>query len=86
MPYVIQEKRPALDIVVQSMARVFKEGGIKIDGDLNYVLYALCKRHVKPSYNNYKNFRGELRECADEIGRRLLAPYEDGKIEENGDI
>jgi hypothetical protein len=86
MPYVVQEKRPALDIVVQSMARVFKEGGIKADGDLNYVLYAYCKRYIKPSYNNYKNFRGELRECADEIKRRLLDPYEDEKIEENGDV
>lgn len=101
---------------------------IKINGDLNYLLYALCKRHVKPSYNNYKkyltklvgrnymihslgdlpeviwqfyskskfgeiplgikhnNFVGELECCVLEIYRRLISPYEDEKISENGDV
>jgi hypothetical protein len=90
MPYVIQEKRPVLDIIVQAMARVYNTieplQGIKADGDLNYVLFAFCKRHVKPSYNNYKNYIGELRQCATEIERKLLAKYEDEKIEENGDV
>lgn len=91
MPYVVQEYRPVLDIIVQSMARVYGQPpdapvGLKIDGDLNYILFAFCRRHVKPSYNNYKNFCGELRQCATEIERRLLGPYEDGKILENGDV
>jgi hypothetical protein len=60
--------------------------GVRADGDLNYILYAFCKRHVNPSYNNYKNFCGELRQCATEIERRLLGPYEDEKILENGDV
>ncbi len=95
MPYVIPEKRPVLDIIVQSMATVYdvpkgpyySDGStLKVDGDLNYVLFAFCKRHVKPSYNNYKNYIGELRQCATEIERKLLAKYEDEKIEENGDV
>jgi hypothetical protein len=56
------------------------------NGDLNYILYAYCKRHVLPSYNNYKNYCGELRQCATEIERRIIAEYEDKKIDENGDI
>ena len=36
--------------------------------------------------DNYKNFIGELRQCANEIERRMLAPYEDEKIKENGDV
>jgi len=91
MPYVLQEKRPILDIIVQAMSRVYGKPGevpvsLKVDGDLNYILFAFCKRHVPPSYNNYKNFRAELLECAGEIKRRLLDPYEDQKIEENGDV
>lgn len=95
MPYVIKEKRPVLDIIVQAMARVYdvpkgpyySDGSkLKADGDLNYILFAFCKRHVKPSYNNYKNFRAELLESAGEIKRRLLDPYEDQKKEENGDV
>lgn len=82
MPYIKQRSRPAMDKIVDEMAR----GSVTADGDLNYILFAFCKRHVKPSYNNYKNFLGELNEAAEEIRRRLLAPYEDQKIVENGDV
>ena len=82
MPYVTQDVRPELDSIVDMM----NFHGVKANGDLNYILYAFCKRHIAPSYNNYKNFCGELRQCATEIERRLLGPYEDTKIIENGDV
>ena len=82
MPYVTQEKRPELDVIVEGMNEI----GVQANGDLNYILYAFCKRYVKPSYNNYKNFCGELRQCATEIERRIIGPYEDEKIKENGDV
>jgi len=82
VPYVKSEKRRALDEIVSKM----KQAGVKADGDLNYILFAFCSRHITPGYGNYKNYRGELRECADEIGRRFLAPYEDMKKDENGDV
>lgn len=82
MPYVKQERRPRLDLVIADMVAA----NIKADGDLNYVLFAFCKRYVKPSYNNYKNFIGEIHQAATEIERRLLASYEDEKIKENGDV
>lgn len=82
MPYILKENRPAMDKIVAEM----EFADVRADGDLNYILYAFCKRHVKPSYNNYKNFCGELRQCATEIERRLLGPYEDIKIIENGDV
>jgi len=82
MPYIKQEDRKAMDLVVATM----NVADVKVNGDLNYILYAFCKRCVTPSYNNYKNFCGELRQCAAEIERRLLGPYEDTKIEENGDV
>ena len=82
MPYINQKRRDEIDGIVDLM----REKDIKADGDLNYILYAFCKRFVKPSYNNYKNFCGELRQCVTEIERRLLGPYEDLKIKENGDV
>jgi hypothetical protein len=82
MPYIKQERRPDCDLVV----KVMKEVKVVANGDLNYILYKLCKETVKPSYNNYKNFCGELRQCATEIERRILATYEDQKMEENGDV
>jgi hypothetical protein len=81
MPYIDPIKRPKLDILIGLL-----DENLKFDGDLNYVLYALCKRHVKPSYNNYKNYLGELHECEEEIRRRLLRVYENKKMRENGDV
>lgn len=82
MPYIQKERREKIDHLVSLM----QEAGIKADGDLNYLLYAFCKRHIEPSYNHYKNYCGELRQCVTEIERRLLGPYEDLKITENGDV
>ena len=83
MPYIKQEQRPKLDELVEDMNSKYL---IEANGDLNYVLFAFCKRYVHSSYNSYKNFCGELRQCATEIERRILGPYEDTKIEENGDV
>lgn len=82
MPYIQDYRRERLDGIVEDLN--FYD--VKADGDLNYILYAFCKRYVEPSYNNYKNFCGELRQCATEIERHLLGPYEDTKIAENGDV
>lgn len=82
MPYIKQENRTAMDEVVDLMEEV----GVKADGDLNYILFKYCKYKIPLSYNNIKNFCGELRQCATEIERRILANYEDQKIIENGDV
>jgi hypothetical protein len=82
MPYVKQERRIELNFVVESMRRA----DIMADGDLNYVLFKFCKEAIKPSYNNYKNFCAELNEAAEEIRRKMLAPYEEIKEKENGSI
>jgi len=80
VPYIPQNKRPPLDIIVRQMADV------KPNGELNYLLFAYALRNIKPSYNNYKELIGELNCAIEEIRRRLLDPYEDLKIKENGDV
>ena len=82
MPYIKKEQRPTMNKIVDLMSAI----GIEANGDLNYVLYAYCKYYIPITYNSYKNFCGELRQCATEIERRLLAPLEDEKITENGDV
>ena len=82
MPYIKGSRRNVVSRVVTAMEEV----GIRADGDLNYILFKFCKYNIEPSYNNYKNFIGELNETVAEIRRQLLAPYEDKKIEENGDV
>lgn len=71
-----------MDLVVRAMC----DADVRANGDLNYILFKFCKNFIPPSYGNYKNFCAELRQCATEIERRLLGPYEDIKIEENGDV
>lgn len=82
MPYVEQERRPDLDVIVKLM----KEKNIKANGDLNYILVKYCKEYVDASYNNFKNYKGELSEAADWIGEIFLKPYEFIKRDENGDV
>jgi len=85
MPYIEQKFRPNLDELVNKMLRC----GVHRDGLLNYVLFKLCKESNKgkfESYSNYKSYIGELNECVVEIRRRLLAPYEDLKRKEHGDV
>lgn len=82
MPYIPSDKRPQKDKVVDAMIKA----EVVVDGDLNYILYKYCKYHYPHSYNNLKNFCGELRQCATEIERRILSKYEDEKILENGEV
>lgn len=82
MPYIDKKLRFSCDEVIKKMMQM----NIQADGRLNYILFKFCKEEVKPSYNNYKNYIGELQECVTEIRRKLLAEYEDKKIIENGDI
>ena len=84
MPYVTKETREYLQPLSHEMLKFMLE--LQEPGILNYILFNHCVHFVNPSYTNYKNFIGELNECVAEIRRRLLAPYEDKKIEENGDI
>lgn len=82
MPYIKESRRDEVDHIVDAMVKA----RVDAKGDLNYILFKFCKLHVATSYNNYKNFIGELMQCATEIERRLLGPYEDEKRKENGDI
>ena len=82
MPYIRQNRRGQLEDLLVSMM----EHSIVADGDLNYLLYTYFYRYRPMSYDRIKNYCGELRQCATEIERTLLGPYEDEKIKEYGGI
>lgn len=56
-----------------------------IKGHLNYLLFKIAKDYCE-NYKDYSDFIGELESAKLEIYRRLVAPYEDEKIKENGDV
>lgn len=80
MPYIKKERRKELEHIVELLK------DISPNGEINYLLFTYCKRYVTPSYNNYKELIGELHCSISEIERRFLHPYEDKKIQENGDV
>lgn len=80
MPYIRKEFRQALTPVAS------KPIG---PGELNFVLTTVCNQYIKDgglSYASVNDVIGAL-ECAKlEMYRRQVAPYEDKKKEENGDV
>lgn len=83
MPYIQNyEDRGKLNVMVKRFTHCF---GLNFTGHLNYFLFKLAKTQCK-RYSDYAAFIGELEAAKLEIYRRLIAPYEDKKIEENGDV
>ena len=111
MPYVTQERRPALDEVIHELIKAeldvgdmeeflfhlalnvralwhtthldkalekSRSVGIKPNGDINYILFKYCKYHIRPSYNNYKTFMGEIHVAMNRVhpkGRKFIDEY-----------
>jgi hypothetical protein len=84
MPYIKLMKRVPMEVHLNGLATHLTNGG-----DMNYCFSMLCKHFIETfgeSYANYSTCISSL-ECAKlELYRRKIAPYEDQKIEENGDI
>lgn len=81
MPYIKKEDRPQFTAV--------ETVSPKTAGELNYCITTLVTQYLKQetvSYAKINEVVGVL-ECAKlELYRRLAAPYEDTKIQENGDV
>lgn len=138
MPYVLPERRPALNPIVEELSGIdfkmgdlinlllslagiseplnkfskvdelIKKADVKVNGDINYILFKYAKYYINPSYGAYKTFMGEIyeavyqiqqydnwrfrgfideyREAAEWIRIKLLVPYEEKKLLENGDV
>lgn len=59
-------------------------------GELNYLLTEVVLeflyRNETPRYQDMNDAIGALEGCKLELYRRLVSPYEDVKIKENGDV
>ena len=85
MPYIKQERREEFAEIGSSG----KHPPMDVAGELNYEITLKALRFLNQhgtSYATINNIIGAL-ECAKlEFYRRLAAPYEDTKIQENGDV
>lgn len=78
MPYIEEERReffPRYNLVC-------------CPGDLNYAITQQIKSFLgtKPNYDKFNAAVGVLESAKLELYRRMIAPYEDKKKEENGDV
>lgn len=63
--------------------------GILTSGELNYVLTEQLREYIRNhglSYQTINDVVGALEGAKLEFYRRVAAPYEDKKIEDNGDV
>jgi hypothetical protein len=84
MPYIKKDDRPFFDTHLNSIGPHTTS-----KGDLNYCVTQLALHYIKAhgkSYTNISEAASALVDAADEIKRRLLGPYENQKIKENGDL
>jgi hypothetical protein len=87
MPYILPEDRlklkPATDAIVAAV------DASTTAGDLNYMISLMVKAYVDAKGLRYEHLNavvGALDSCKAEFQRRVVAPYEDSKIAENGDV
>jgi len=76
MPYIKKEDRKG-------------EGFVDTAGKLNYLFTMYSNGYIKTkgeSYQTYNDIMGALEGAKLELYRRKIAPYEDKKKEENGDV
>lgn len=84
MPYIRQSNRDNID----KLAHDLLQSNLTF-GELNYTITILLKKYLETSGTNYLNINGIIGvlECAkQELYRKVATPYEELKIQQNGDI
>lgn len=88
MPYISQDLRNVIDPEIQQLLdKITRLPLEKQDGALNYAVTKLLKGiYADGNYYTYNRSLGVLSAINAEWYRRVVAPYEDIKILENGDV
>lgn len=95
MPYINKQNRIVYDNSIEelsSLLRTHNQNNDSLCGSLNYIIFKLIKELTnkgnggEKTYARFNSILGSLECCKQEIYRRMIGPYEDSKIEENGDV
>lgn len=88
MPYIKKTHRSKFDDLVKVIVHDLNETG-EYDGNLNYIVSTIIDGVLRERGKNYHELNkivGVLECIKQELYRRVVSPYEDRKIEENGDV
>lgn len=91
MPYIREDRRKEyaaeIGAVVEKLCRVSEKDA---KGELNFIIFSLVRDYAHRTGMSYAKLNdivgGVLTCCQIELYRRIVAPYEDRKIAENGDV
>jgi hypothetical protein len=86
MPYIKLSKRHRLVELLENYTTAI---GANDAGELNFTITLLLNKYFKENGGNYQAINdivGALEGAKIEFCRRTVAPYEDKKILENGDV
>jgi hypothetical protein len=88
MPYIKTGKRPHLDDALRPLIAWLEAAPLReVDGEVNYVITRILHSAAYPTtYADFNRALGVLEAVKLELYRRRIAPYEDTKISENGDV
>jgi len=85
MPYISQDRRDKLDPAITALAELISTDARA--GDLNYSINKLLLLiQGEGRYKDLNELIGALEAAKLEFYRRKVAPYEDTKIQETGDL
>ncbi len=88
MPYITRPERSFLSSSIHNMINALNEAEFK-KGALNYTITRLVHAYLMfhgTRYDTLSDITGVLNDVKTEFERRIIAPYEDKKIKENGDV
>jgi len=87
MPYIKKEQRPKIDKLTSPIISYLKSLPVEDqDGSLNYLVTKIIKHVYPQKYFHYNRALGVLSAIAFELYRKIVGPYEESKIAENGDV
>jgi hypothetical protein len=87
MPYITRDLRYVLNNSAKKLYKHLETNNIT-EGELNYLITSLIDVYLLKEGLNYKTINAivGVLECAKlEFNRRVVAPYEDKKIQQNSD-
>jgi hypothetical protein len=87
MPYIELSNRDGFSAALSHVDRAVSAGCTP--GDLNYIFTKIALSYLKARglrYTMLNDVLGALEGAKLELYRRVVVPYEEGKLEENGDV